>query len=115
MMKSALLWTRENLLIPIAMVVVTALAAFSYQSTEINAQQYTTLTATYKDGSDRYRTIVQKAAAAGTVTKWEFIDLMNNFWVDAHGLYLDSATDASQLGQARVAFQEAVRQKSRRP
>lgn len=104
-------WLRDNLSISLAMVLMTTVVVGVYQATEIDAQQYRTLSATFVNGSDRYRARLADVREHGAVSKWLFRDLLHDFWTDSNSLGMPEP-GASDLEGEREAFREVVASKA---
>ncbi|HEY8095831.1 MAG TPA: hypothetical protein VIE65_07005 [Methylobacter sp.] len=95
-------WVKENLAIPIGMSLVTALCSTGYVLTEVGAIQYHTLRSMYKDGSINFKKQLTTDIAHGSISHWQYTDLVRAYWVDSGALTIerDATTTTDDERQA---------------
>lgn len=107
-MNGLMKWVRENLALPLVMVLLTAIVAGIYELTEIDGRQYATLSRMYFEGTDRYRANLRTIAEDGAINKWTFIGLQRDYFTDAKALTLPPYKEFA-IDPERTALMEQIK------
>jgi hypothetical protein len=105
-------WIYKNLGLPFLMVVAAASMSGLYAVTEIDSRAYATLTSMYRQGTDRYRSRIEKIALEGAISHWDFNELLNDYWTDGNGLVM-STDNIRSVGERRSDFLKQVKLQAR--
>lgn len=111
-MRQLITWMRENLALPVGMVLATACIAFVWQLTEIDAHRYHVLEQMYLDGTPQFRSAVQDCCD-DSINEWEYTGLIRLYWTDARALRLPPLGESDSRSTARAALWETVKRNSR--